>query len=166
MSEGGKTAIEANDKVVSVAEVKSQEKRIRQLGRVLGNKTLGVEIHKKSVRIGREKNSSRDCLVRRGGSPVRRLPEARRRPNTYERTAGRARTNTQTGRRIYSAADRRHFGRAQAYGYLPIRMRNGNRLPSGARWSPSGAYRIMRQNNLLLTRVTGRQPGQNFHPAA
>ena len=40
MSEGGKTAIEANDEVVSVAEVKALKKRIRQLERVLGNKTL------------------------------------------------------------------------------------------------------------------------------
>ena len=40
MSEGGKTAIEANDEVVSVAEVKALKKRIRQLERVLGNKTI------------------------------------------------------------------------------------------------------------------------------
>ena len=55
MSEGGKTAIEANDEVVSVAEVKTLKKRIRQLERVLGNKTLEVEILKEAVRIGREK---------------------------------------------------------------------------------------------------------------
>ena len=55
MSEGGKTAIEANDEVVSVAEVKALKKRIRQLERVLGNKTLEVEILKEAVRIGREK---------------------------------------------------------------------------------------------------------------
>ncbi|MPL61092.1 hypothetical protein SDC9_06659 [bioreactor metagenome] len=61
MSEGGKTAIEANDEVVSVAEVKALKKRIRQLERVLGNKTLEVEILKEAVRIGREKNSSRGC---------------------------------------------------------------------------------------------------------
>lgn len=54
MSEGGKTAIETNDEVVSVAEVKALKKRIRQLERVLGNK-------KEAVRIGREKNLSRGC---------------------------------------------------------------------------------------------------------
>ena len=55
MSECGKTTIEANDEVVSVAEVKALKKRIRQLERVLGNKTLEVEILKEAVRIGREK---------------------------------------------------------------------------------------------------------------
>ena len=55
MSDGGKTAIEAKDEVVSVAEVKALKKRIRQLERVLGNKTLEVEILKEAVRIGREK---------------------------------------------------------------------------------------------------------------
>lgn len=59
MSEGGKTAIEANDDVVSVAEVKALKKRIRQLERALGNKTLEVEILKKAVRIAAEKNLSR-----------------------------------------------------------------------------------------------------------
>lgn len=61
MSEGGKTTIDANDEVVSVAEVKALKKRIRQLERFLGNKTLEVEILKKAVRIGREKNSPRGC---------------------------------------------------------------------------------------------------------
>ena len=55
MSEGGKAAIEATGEVVSVAEVKALKKRIRQLERVLGNKTLEVEILKEAVRIGREK---------------------------------------------------------------------------------------------------------------
>lgn len=50
MSEGGKTAIDANAEVV-----KALKKRIRQLERVLGNKTLEVEILKEAVRIGREK---------------------------------------------------------------------------------------------------------------
>ena len=81
MSEGGKTAIEANDEVVSVAEVKALKKRIRQLERVLGNKTLEVEILKEAVRIGREKNSSRGCLVRRGGFPVKRITDALRCPD-------------------------------------------------------------------------------------
>ncbi len=61
MSEGGKTAIEANGEVVSVAEAKAPEKRIRQLECVRGNKTLEVEILKEAVRTGREKNSSRGC---------------------------------------------------------------------------------------------------------
>ena len=59
MSKGSKTAIEANDEVVNVVEIKVLKKRIRQLERVLGNKTLEVEILKKTVHIGREKSISR-----------------------------------------------------------------------------------------------------------
>ncbi|EGW50784.1 hypothetical protein HMPREF1022_00060, partial [Desulfovibrio sp. 6_1_46AFAA] len=83
MSEGGKTAIEANDEVVSVAEVKALKKRIRQLERVLGNKTLEVEILKEAVRIGREKKKLNlaAALVRRGGFPVKRVTDAWRCPD-------------------------------------------------------------------------------------
>ena len=52
-----KNIYEANDKVVSIAKVKALKKRIRQLERVLGNKTLEVEILKETVRIGRGKRS-------------------------------------------------------------------------------------------------------------
>ena len=55
MSGGGKTAIAANDEFVSVAEVTALKKRICQLERVLGNKTLEVEILKTAVRLGRVK---------------------------------------------------------------------------------------------------------------
>lgn len=46
---------------MSVAEVKALKKRIRQLERIPGNKTLEVEILKEAVRIGLEKNLSRGC---------------------------------------------------------------------------------------------------------
>ena len=59
MSEGGKTATEADDTVVSVAEVKVLKKRIRQLERVLGNKTLEVEILKKPFALAAKKLISR-----------------------------------------------------------------------------------------------------------
>lgn len=79
------TAIEANNEIVSVAKVKALKKRIRQLERVLGNKTLEVEILKEAARIGHEKNSSRGCPCpvwrifsekghgRSGGVPIQHL---------------------------------------------------------------------------------------------
>lgn len=87
-SEGGKTAIEANDEVVSVVEVKALKKRIRQLERVLGNKPLEAEILKEAVRIGRKKTHLTAALVRRGRLPVKRVTEALAvsRSNTYERS--------------------------------------------------------------------------------
>lgn len=55
MLDGGATAVEAGDQVVSVAEVKALEKRIRQLERALGRKTLENDILKAAVEIGRKK---------------------------------------------------------------------------------------------------------------
>ena len=55
MSDGGKTAVSADTEVVSLADYKALQKKVRQLERVLGHKTLEVEILKEAVRIGREK---------------------------------------------------------------------------------------------------------------
>ena len=55
MTDGGKTAIEADDQVVSMAEFKAMQKKVQQLEKVLGRKTLENEILKEAVRIGREK---------------------------------------------------------------------------------------------------------------
>ena len=55
MSDGGKTAITADDDVVSMADYKALQKKVHQLERILGRKTMEVEILKEAVRIGREK---------------------------------------------------------------------------------------------------------------
>ncbi len=55
MAEGGKEAIKADDQVVSSAEVRALEKRIRELERVLGKKTLENEILKEAVKVAHEK---------------------------------------------------------------------------------------------------------------
>lgn len=55
MIEGGKKAIKANDEVVSAAEVRELKKRIRELERVLGRKTLENEILKEAIEIAHEK---------------------------------------------------------------------------------------------------------------
>ena len=55
MSEGGKTAIKSNDQVVFKAEARAMKKRIRDLERMLGRKTMEVEILKEAVEIAREK---------------------------------------------------------------------------------------------------------------
>jgi transposase len=55
MSEGGKLAIKADDDVVAAAEVRELKKRIRELERVLGRKTLENEILKEAVSVAHEK---------------------------------------------------------------------------------------------------------------
>jgi transposase len=55
MAEGGKEAVRADDAVVSAAEVRALEKRIRELERVLGRKTLENEILREAVKVANEK---------------------------------------------------------------------------------------------------------------
>jgi transposase len=55
MSDGGKVAVKADDKVVSVSEAKALKKRIRDLERLLGKKTMEAEILKEALEVAREK---------------------------------------------------------------------------------------------------------------
>jgi transposase len=55
MTEGGKEAVRADDEVVANAEVRALEKRIRELERVLGKKTLENEILREAVKVAHEK---------------------------------------------------------------------------------------------------------------
>jgi len=55
MSEGGKEAVRVDDEVVASAEVRALQKRIRELERVLGKKTMENEILREAVKIAHEK---------------------------------------------------------------------------------------------------------------
>lgn len=55
MLEGGATALQSDEAVVSVSEVKALHKRISELERILGKKTLEIEILKAAVELGRKK---------------------------------------------------------------------------------------------------------------
>jgi transposase len=55
MSEGGREAIRADDEVVPAAEARRLEERVRDLERLLGRKTMEVEILKEALELGRSK---------------------------------------------------------------------------------------------------------------
>jgi transposase len=55
MEEGALEGIRAEDGVVSKSQVKELERRIQELERILGRKTLENEILREAVKIGREK---------------------------------------------------------------------------------------------------------------
>ena len=55
MAEGGKVAVSADDAVVSAQEQRELKRRIRDLERALGRKTLEVEILKEAIEVAREK---------------------------------------------------------------------------------------------------------------
>jgi transposase len=55
MSEGGKEAIRADDDVVPASEARRLEERVRELERLLGRKTMEVEILKEALDLARVK---------------------------------------------------------------------------------------------------------------
>jgi transposase len=61
MAEGGKEAVRADDEVVSREELRAAQKRIRELERVLGKKTLENEILREAVKVAHKKNGYRVC---------------------------------------------------------------------------------------------------------
>ena len=58
MSEGGKEAIRADEDVVPASEARKLEERVRELERLLGRKTLEVEILKEALDLARTKKPS------------------------------------------------------------------------------------------------------------
>ena len=56
MSEGGKEAVRADDDVVAASEVRRLEERVRKLERLLGRKTMEVEILKEALEWRGQKN--------------------------------------------------------------------------------------------------------------
>jgi transposase len=56
VQEGAFTAIRAGEEVVPLSEVKELRTQVRELERLLGRKTMEVEILKDAIRIAREKN--------------------------------------------------------------------------------------------------------------
>lgn len=55
MNDGGQSAIAAGDEVVSVAEVKTLEKKVKQLEQMLWRKTMEAEILRDALEIAQSK---------------------------------------------------------------------------------------------------------------
>jgi len=55
MADGGKTALDAGEQVVSITEVRALKKQIRELERLLGKKTMQVEILREAIALAQEK---------------------------------------------------------------------------------------------------------------
>ena len=64
MTEGGKEAVRVDDEVVGSAEVRALEKRVRELERVLGKKTLENEILREALKITQKKCMTRPVFAR------------------------------------------------------------------------------------------------------
>ena len=64
VKDGQMEAIKAEERLVPESEVKALEKRIRELERALGRKTLHYEVLKEAVKIGRQKKLISDEPLR------------------------------------------------------------------------------------------------------
>jgi transposase len=58
MSEGGKESVRADEEVVPASEARKLEQRVRELERLLGRKTMEVEILKEALELSRSKKPS------------------------------------------------------------------------------------------------------------
>lgn len=58
MLEGGHAAVEADEDVVAASRVRELEKRVRDLERMLGRKTMENEILKEAIEVARPKKHS------------------------------------------------------------------------------------------------------------
>jgi transposase len=55
MSQGGQVAVKADEDVVAASKLRELEQRVRELERLLGRKTLEVEVLKEALVVAREK---------------------------------------------------------------------------------------------------------------
>ena len=70
MLEGGAAAVQADDDVVAIAKVRELEKRVRDLERMLGRKTMEAEILKEALELASPKKPPlRLGSFNRDGSP-------------------------------------------------------------------------------------------------
>jgi transposase len=65
MLEGGLQAVQADEDVVATSRVRELERRVRELERLLGRKTMEVEILKEALDVARIKKPSLQLLSER-----------------------------------------------------------------------------------------------------
>jgi hypothetical protein len=75
MAEGGKEAMRVDEDVVGSSEIKTLEKRIRELERVLGKKTLENEILREAVKVAHEKTDLALAVITRRGFAVKTVTD-------------------------------------------------------------------------------------------
>ena len=76
MTEGGREAVRADDDVVPAADLRRLEERVRELERLLGRKTMVVEILKEALDLTRCKNTKLlSSSVQPGSFPVKAVTD-------------------------------------------------------------------------------------------
>ncbi|HET99456.1 MAG TPA: IS3 family transposase [Aurantimonas coralicida] len=170
MLEGGHAAVQADEDVVGTSRVRDLEKRVRDLERLLGRKTMEAEILKEALDIARPKKTAvaLEVLERsKGRFPVKMVAEtlnvARSHINERRGTTPKPRGPYHKGEDAeVLPAIRAIVDARPTYGYRRVtalvnRQRRAEERPA---INAKRVLRIMRRNGLTLERSTARRPGR------
>src|SRR5437763_4266213 len=161
MSEGGKEAVRADDEVVAASEVSRLEEWVRELERLLGRKTMEVEILKEALDLARAKKPIfAVALAASRRYPVRRVSQTLgvARSNVLDRRndarPGRG-PQERPGDVELAAAIRRLVDARPTYGYRRIAalLKRERRSDGLAPVDAKRIYRLMQKHGLLLERA-------------
>ncbi|EFI5569990.1 IS3 family transposase [Escherichia coli] len=166
MNDGGKSAIAAGDEVVSVSELKAQEKKVKQLEQMLGRKTMEAEILRDALEIAQAKKVDiAHAIAATGRYPLIRIAEVLcvSRSNLYDRLQNKrqhrsARYSKDDDARLLPLI-RQICSERATNGYRRVTA-HLNRALKEENWrvNPKRIYRIMQANNLLLPKSVHKKP--------
>ncbi|EKE9144858.1 IS3 family transposase [Escherichia coli] len=158
---GSLTAVSAGEDVVPASELTAAMKQIKELQRLLGKKTMEVELLKEAVEYGRAKklDSARTLVARGYGLTLtsRCLNVSRAQLSLHIHRA----SDWQDGRRRRTANDAeliarimRHIAELSTYGYRRVwaLLRKESEHEGAQPVNAKRVYRVMRDNQLLLER--------------
>ncbi|WP_409410413.1 IS3 family transposase [Acinetobacter terrae] len=164
IQDGGVTAVEANDQVVSVSDYNALLKKVKQLEQMLGRKTVEAEILKDALEIAPDKK----VHIAHALITTRRYPTQQ-----IAQTLGVSRSNLYRRMKQPEPVSRLRYCKADDMVLLPIIREICDQLPSNgyrrvtahlnrrlkqhvmklARVNPKRIYQIMKQNQLLIMRA-------------
>nr|WP_155859781.1 IS3 family transposase [Acinetobacter terrae] len=164
IQDGGVTAVEANDQVVSVSDYNALLKKVKQLEQMLGRKTVEAEILKDALEIAQTKK----VHIAHALITTRRYPTQQ-----IAQTLGVSRSNLYRRMKQPEPVSRLRYCKADDMVLLPIIREICDQLPSNgyrrvtahlnrrlkqhvmklARVNPKRIYQIMKQNQLLIMRA-------------
>ncbi|MBN8745888.1 IS3 family transposase [Pandoraea sp. XJJ-1] len=159
--EGSLAAVKAGETVVPASELAAAIKEIKELQRLLGKKTLEVEILKEAVEWGRFKKPDCALALAAGGRPMKTVCEVlgvARSAVAVKRTRS---SDWRDGRRARMTNDaglveeiQAHVAHLPTYGYRRVwALLRRSREQTGAPCiNAKRVYRVMREHQLLLRR--------------
>ncbi|MGA7346225.1 MAG: IS3 family transposase [Pseudolabrys sp.] len=170
MLEGGLRAVQADEDVVGTSRVRELERRVRELERLLGRKTMEVEILKEALDVARVKKAELATAIMErseGRFAMKAVADtlAVARSNLIERVSRRAKSRRpyrKAGDDELLALIRRLVDERPTYGYRRIRRLINRQRKANGKPPVNGkrVLRIMQANKLTLERHTGRRPGR------